>query len=149
MHFPPSHAYHALSGPDPALALHRHLSLKPLGGGSASKACPDQPKLRRVLDALNLTPRQCLGIYLHTIPLTSLTPSFFAVLRASPHSRPCRRRVIHHRLYASRPLIPFSDLPLQPYLALGPSLSSRLVRGHGSSNPADLFLDKKNSEQFS
>lgn len=58
MHFAPSCAYHALSGPDTALALHRHLSLKPLGGGSASKACPDQPKLRRVLDALNLTPRQ-------------------------------------------------------------------------------------------
>ncbi|KAK2694339.1 hypothetical protein QWA68_007944 [Fusarium oxysporum] len=85
--------------------------------------------------------------YLHTIhPLDILTPSFFAVLRASPHSRPCRRRVIHHRLYASRPLIPFSDLPLQPYLALGPSLSSRLVRGHGSLNPADLFLNKNKKD---
>jgi hypothetical protein len=43
MHFALSRAYHTLSGFYFALALHRHLSQKPLGGGPAPKACPDQP----------------------------------------------------------------------------------------------------------
>lgn len=29
--------------PYPALALQRHLSIQPLDGGSASKACPEHP----------------------------------------------------------------------------------------------------------
>ncbi|KAF4955211.1 hypothetical protein FGADI_4793 [Fusarium gaditjirri] len=126
MHFAPSYAYHARSGPDPALALHRHLFLKPLD------------------DALNLTPRQRLFArhpwdFSHPPSLPS------SVLLHTPGHVVAELSTTDFT-YTSRPLIPFSDLPLQPYLALGPSLFSRLARGHCSLNPADLFLNKNKKD---
>jgi hypothetical protein len=67
MHFALSRAYHALSGFCFALALHRHLSLKPLGGGPTPKACPDQPYSENTLVSPPIA-------QMYTDPLTSSHP---------------------------------------------------------------------------
>lgn len=126
------------------LALQRHLSVLnsltawPLDGGSASKACPDQPS-----QILSLQPRPCSSAPHASGPHTPSqealhTPSWLcrapSLLHTPGHVSPS----YPPPLYALRPLklaslqshFPFPDLPLQPYLGLRPPSASICVQGH-------------------